>query len=251
LRALEDKTCFSPTELKIINNILKNSTYDAETVKNWLDVLIGIPGKKYYGSYLNFIKDVTTPKPTYPCAKSGIKYKKLICKLKDGNLAWTDSVKPISSETVTSWPTDYIDGKVNWREAAKRITEFFKELSAASSLSGAASVEFMKKYSYPGLFNFDLEPKLSACQKFVDLQNSAGTIKVDYTVDLTRLTADPTWMLTSSEGGVLLENQKLVGQIFSIPLRVSVAQNDYSNSGAFSIKRVAIIEGQVYRFSAC
>jgi hypothetical protein len=135
LRALEDKTCFSPTELKIINNILKNSTYDAETVKNWLDVLIGIPGKKYYGSYLNFIKDVTTPKPTYPCAKSGTKYKKLICKLKDGNLAWTDSVKPISSETVTSWPTDYIDGKVNWREAAKRITEFFKELSAASSTS--------------------------------------------------------------------------------------------------------------------
>jgi hypothetical protein len=250
LLALENKKCFSKTEIENLEIALKNTTDDAETVRNWIYVKIGIPGKNFYSSYIPFAKDITTPRVLSSCPKLGQKFKTLTCKKKNGELIWIDSANPIGKYE-SWWPTDFIDGYVNWREAADRLYEFLEQLSLASSTDGPTSVQFQKDRAYPGLFDFNSEPKLSACQKFIDLQNNAGKLDVKYTADFSSLISDPEWKIESSPNGELLTNQKFKGQIFSVLLKVDITQGAFVNNGTYSIKHIAIINGEVYRFSAC
>ena len=250
LIALENKTCFTKTEIQNLNVALKNTSDDAETVRNWIYVKIGIPGKNFYDKYVPFAKNLTTPMVLSACSKLGQKYKSLTCKIKAGKLTWIDSAKP-TGDYGTYWPTDFIDGLVNWREAASRVSKFFDELSIAASTDGPTSVKFQKDHVYPGLFDFTSEPKLSACQKFIDAQNNVGNLSVKYTVDISSLIPDPEWKIDSATNGELLVNQKFEGQVFSILLKVDITQGTFVSNGSYSIKHIAIKNGQVYRFSAC
>ena len=250
LLALESPKCFSKAELDNIKIGLKNTTDDAETIRSWIYVGIGIPGKNYYTRYVPFAKYLTTPLVLATCDKSGAKYKTLTCKTKGGKLVWIDSVKPDGNYEVY-WPTDFIDGKSNWRDAANRVDSFFQALSNAASSDGVTSIQFQKDHSYPGLFDFNSEPKLSACQKFIDAQNNVGKLDVKYTADISRLTPDPEWIIQSNANGELLANQPLAGQIFSVPIKVDFTQGTTSIPGTYSIKHIALINGVVYKFSAC
>ena len=250
LLALENKKCFSTTELKNIEVALKNTTDDAETVRNWIYVKTGIPGKNFYDKYVPFAKSITTPVALSLCPKLGKKFQTLTCVNRKGKLLWIDSANP-SGNYESYWPTDFIDGYVNWRGAANRIYEFLEKLSVASSTDGLTSVQFQKDRAYPGLFDFNSEPKLSACQKFIDLQNNAGKLEVKYTADFSSLIPDSEWRIEKSSNGELLVNQKLTGQIFSVLLKVDVSQGTFVSKGEYSTKRFALIKGEVYRFSAC
>jgi hypothetical protein len=250
LLALENKKCFSRTEVKNTEVALKNTTDDAETVRSWIFVKTGIPGKNFYNKYVPFAKSITTPMALSVCPKLGQKFKTLTCKNQNGKLLWIDSANP-SGDYESYWPTDFIDGYVNWRGAANRIYEFLEKLSIASSTDGSTSVQFQKASSYPGLFDFNAEPKLSACQKFIDLQNNAGKIDVKYTADFSSLIPDPDWKVENSPNGELLVNQKLSGQIFSVLLKVDISQGTFVSKGEYSTKRFGLINGAVYRFSAC
>lgn len=250
LLALENRKCFSKTEVANTEVALKNTTDDAETVRNWIYVKIGIPGKNFYSKYVPFTESLTTPMVLSFCPKLGQKFKSLTCKNRNGKLLWIDSANP-SGEYTSYWPTDFIDGYVNWRGAADRIYKFLEQLSIASSTDGPTSVQFQKDRAYPGLFDFNSEPKLSACQKFIDLQNNAGKLDVKYTADLSSLRPDTEWKIENSPNGELLINQKLTGQIFSVLLKVDVTQGTFVSNGNYSTKHFGIINGEVYRFSAC
>ena len=250
LLALENPKCFSKAELENINIGLKNTSDDAETIRSWIFVGIGIPGKNFYETYVPFAKYLTTPLVLAACEKAGLKYKTMTCRLKDGHLIWIDSVKP-SGDYGVYWPTDFIEGKSNWRDAAKRVDEFFLAFSTAVSTDGKTGIQFQKDHSYPGLFDFNAEPKLSACQKFIDAQNNVGALQVKYTADISRLNPDPNWIIETNPNGELLANQPLAGQIFSVPVKVDMTVGTTSIPGTYSTKHIALINGVVYRFSAC
>jgi hypothetical protein len=162
-----------------------------------------------------------------------------------------DSVKSTSQSESPGWPTDFIDGQVNMIEAKKRIVQYFEENSAAAGANGATSVEFMKRTAYPGLFNFESEPKLTACKDFSALQDKAGSFKIKYVVAQENIKPDPNWVISDGSHGELIVNQVFKGQVFSVPVRVEISQGDWSDPGSFAYRHVALINGNVYRFSAC
>ena len=250
LLALDNPKCFSKAELKNITIGLKNTTDDAETIRSWIFVEIGIPGKNFYETYTPFAKYLTTPLVLAACEKVGLKYKTMTCTLKDGNIIWIDSVKP-SGDYGVYWPTDFIEGKSNWRDAAKRVNDFFARFSTAASTDGITGIQFQKDNSYPGLFDFNVEPKLTACQKFIEAQNKVGLIQFKYTADISRLIPDPNWVLETNPNGELLANKPLAGQIFSVPIKVDMTIGTTTIPGNYSTKHIALINGSVYRFSAC
>lgn len=251
LRALEAKKCLTKTEIANLEESLANSQADALTVKSWIDVMTGIPGKKYYSGYLDLPKYLTTPQNWKLCEKKGSKYKTMVCKTYEGKLRWVNTIKSVETSTTPSWPTNFIDGQVNLIEAKSRITKYFEDNSIVAGTNGAASVDFMKRTAYPGLFNFDAEPKLTACRDFAALQDKAGALRIKYVVNLDEVKPDPDWVISDGSRGELIVNQKFNGQIFSIPVRIEISQGDWSDPGKFSFRHVAIIDGVVYRFSAC
>jgi len=251
LRALESKKCFTATEILNLESALSNSEDDAISVKSWIDVLTGIPGKKFYYIYLELPKYLSKPLAWNFCDKKGAKYKTLTCKTNEGKLRWVDVSYSPNQPSTPSWPTDFIDGQVNLIEAKKRILKYFEENSVVASTTGAISVDFMKRTSYPGLFDFDAEPKLTACRDFAALQDKAGSFKIKYVVSEENIKPDPDWVITDSSKGELIVNQKFKGQVFSLPVRIEISQGDYSDLGKFSYRHVAIINGVVYRFSGC
>jgi len=251
IRALESKKCFTATEVLNLNESLNNSTSDSVSVKSWIDVGMGIPGRKFYRSYLDLVKYVTTPQAWNYCEKKSSKYKSLVCKIYKGELRWVDTSVSENMTTTVNWPTDFIDGQVNLIEAKNRIIKYFEENSIVASANGAVSVEFMKKTSYPGLFNFDIEPKLTACKDFIALQDKAGAFKIKYVVNIEGIKPDPDWVLSDGLRGELIVNQKFKGQVFIVPVRIEISQGDWSDPGTFAFRHVALIDGAVYRFSAC
>jgi len=251
LRALESKKCFTATEILNLEGSLANAEADAISVKSWLDVLTGIPGVKFYSSYLELPKYLAKPQAWNFCEKKGAKYKTLTCKTNQGKLRWVDVSYSPNEPSTPTWPTDFINGQVNLIEAKKRITKYFDENSIAAGTNGAASVEFMKRTSYPGLFNFDVEPKLTACKDFAILQDKAGAFKIKYVVNLDGIKPDPDWVISDGSKGELIVNQKFTGQIFSVPVRIEISQGDWSDPGTFAFRHIAIINGAVYRFSGC
>ena len=62
---------------------------------------------------------------------------------------------------------------------------------------------------------------------------------------------DPDWIITSDINGELIVNQKFKGQVFLVPVKLSVSQGDNTEIGPIRFRHVAIIDGVVYRFSAC
>ena len=251
LRALDSKKCFTPTEILNLEGSLANAEADAISVKSWIEVLTGIPGKKFYSSYLELPKYLSKPIAWNFCEKKGAKYKTLTCKTNAGKLRWVDVSYSPNEPSTPSWPTDFIDGQVNMIEAKKRILKYFEENSVVASTSGAVSVDFMKRSSYPGLFDFDAEPKLTACRDFAVLQDKAGSFKIKYVVSEENIKPDPDWVITDSSKGELIVNQKFKGQVFSLPVRIEISQGDWSDPGKFSYRHVALINGVVYRFSGC
>jgi hypothetical protein len=251
LRALESKKCFTATEILNLEGSLANAEADAISVKSWLDVLIGIPGKKFYSSYLELPKYLAKPIAWNFCEKKGVKYKTLTCKTHEGKLRWVDSSYTPSETSTPGWPTDFIEGKVNLIEAKKRIRKYFEENSVVAGTNGAASVDFMKRTSYPGLFNFEAEPKLTACKDFAALQDKAGSFKIKYVLSEDNIKPDPDWVISDGSQGSLIVNQKFQGQVFSVPVRIEISQGDWSDPGTFAYRHVALIDGIVYRFSAC
>jgi hypothetical protein len=250
-RALESKKCFSTTEIKNLEVELSNAEADALTVKSWIDVQIGIPGKKFYTNYLELPKFITKPGAWKFCEKKGVKYKTLTCKINEGKLQWIDSAYSPSTPTEPSWPTDYIEGKVNLFEAKKRIIKYFEDNSLAAGTNGSTSIDFMKRTSYPGLFNFDIEPKLTACREFAALQDKAGAFKIKYVVAEENIKPDPDWVISDGLRGELIVNKKFIGQVFSVPVRIEISQGDWSDPGTIAYRHVALINGEVFRFSAC
>ena len=251
LRALESKKCFSATEILNLEGSLANAEADAISVKSWIEVMTGIPGQKFYSSYLELPKYLAKPTAWNFCEKKGAKFKSLTCKTYQGKLRWVDAAYSPNQQSTPSWPTDFIDGQVNLIEAKKRILKYFEENSGVASTSGAVSVDFMKRSSYPGLFDFDAEPKLTACRDFAALQDKAGSLKIKYVVSEENIKPDPDWVITDSSRGELIVNQKFKGQVFSLPVRIEISQGDWSDPGTFSYRHVALISGVVYRFSAC
>lgn len=251
LRALESKKCFTPTEILNLEGSLANAEADAISVKSWIEVLTGIPGKKFYSSYLELPKYLAKPQAWNFCEKKGAKFKTLTCKTNQGKLRWVDASYSPNQPSTPSWPTDFIDGQVNMIEAKKRITAYFDENSIAAGATGTTSVEFMKRTSYPGLFNFDVEPKLTACKDFAALQDKAGAFKIKYVINLDGVKPDPDWVISDGSRGELIVNQKFKGQIFLVPVRIEISQGDWSDPGSFAFRHVAIINGSVYRFSGC
>jgi hypothetical protein len=251
LFALESQKCFTAVETRNLEEALANSASDAVTVKSWIEAQIGIPGKKFYGSYIELPQYITTPQRWTFCGKKGTKFKSLTCKTFEGKLRWVDSAFPVNDTSSPSWPTNFIDGKVNMIEARNRIKTYFEENSRVASLSGSASVEFMRRTSYPGLFNFDSEPKLSACRDFATLQDKAGILTVKFVVAEDGIKPDPNWVIPSNVNGELIVNQKFNGQTFLVPVRIDVSQGEWSSPGTFANRRVALIDGTVFRFSAC
>ena len=251
LRALESKKCFSATEILNLEGSLANAEADAISVKSWIEVMTGIPGQKFYSSYLELPKYLAKPTAWNFCEKKGAKFKSLTCKTYQGKLRWVDAAYSPNQQSTPSWPTDFIDGQVNMIEAKKRILKYFEENSVVASTSGAVSVDFMKRSSYPGLFDFDAEPKITACRDFAALQDKAGSFKIKYVVSGENIKPDPDWVITDSSRGELIVNQKFKGQVFSLPVRIEISQGDWSDPGTFSYRHVALINGVVYRFSAC
>lgn len=251
LRALESKKCFSATEILNLEGSLANAEADAISVKSWIEVMTGIPGQKFYSSYLELPKYLAKPTAWNFCEKKGAKSKSLTCKTYQGKLRWVDAAYSPNQQSTPSWPTDFIDGQVNMIEAKKRILKYFEENSVVASTSGAVSVDFMKRSSYPGLFDFDAEPKITACRDFAALQDKAGSFKIKYVVSGENIKPDPDWVITDSSRGELIVNQKFKGQVFSLPVRIEISQGDWSDPGTFSYRHVALINGVVYRFSAC
>jgi hypothetical protein len=251
LRALESKKCFTKTEIMNLEGSLANAEADAISVKSWIDALIGIPGKKFYSGYVELPKFLAEPSPWNFCDKKGAKSKSLTCKSHKGKLRWVDNSYNASEPGEASWPTDFIDGYVNMIEARKRIAKYFEENSVVAGANGAASVEFMKRTSYPGLFQFDTEPKLSACKDFQDLQDKAGAFRIKFVVSLDAVKPDPDWVISDGSRGELIVNRKFKGQVFSVPVRTEISQGDWSDPGSISYRHVTIIDGSVYRFSAC
>jgi len=251
LRALDSRACFTPTEILNIEESLANEEADAISVKSWIDVMTGIPGKKFFTSYLELPKYLAKPQPWSFCEKKGMQYKTLTCKTYQGKLRWVDSVKSSNQSDSPSWPTDFIDGQVNMIEAKKRIMQYFDDNSAAAGANGATSVEFMKRTTYPGLFNFESEPKLTACKDFAALQDKAGAFKIKYVVAQDNIKPDPNWVISDGSHGELIVNQVFKGQVFSVPVRIELSQGDWSDPGTFTYRHVALISGNVYRFSAC
>jgi hypothetical protein len=251
LRALESKKCFTATEILNLEGSLANAEADAISVKSWIEVLTGIPGQKFYSSYLELPKYLAKPTAWNFCEKKGVKFKTLTCKTYQGKLRWVDVAYSPNQQSTPSWPTDFIDGQVNLIEAKKRIEKYFEENSIAASTNGAASVEFMKRTSYPGLFNFDVEPKLTACKDFAALQDSAGVVKIKYVVNMDGIKPDPDWVITDGSRGELIVNQKFAGQIFAVPVRIEITQGDFNDQGTFAFRRIAMIKGAAYRFSGC
>ena len=251
LRALESKKCFSATEILNLEGSLANAEADAISVKSWIEAMTGIPGQKFYSSYLELPKYLAKPTAWNFCEKKGAKSKSLTCKTYQGKLRWVDAAYSPNQQSTPSWPTDFIDGQVNLIEAKKRILKYFEENSVVASTSGAVSVDFMKRSSYPGLFDFDAEPKITACRDFAALQDKAGSFKIKYVVSGENIKPDPDWVITDSSRGELIVNQKFKGQVFSLPVRIEISQGDWSDPGTFSYRHVALINGVVYRFSAC
>lgn len=253
LRALESKKCLTKTELLNLNETLANTESNIEVIKSWIDVGIGIPGQNFYSSYMSLPKYLTTPQVWSFCEKNQARdrLKKLTCKKYENALRWiSDSYRP-SQVTDITWPTGFIEGKVNLIEAKSRIVKYFEENSVAASTSGASQVEFMKKTSYPGLFNFETEPKLSSCQKFIELQDSARGARIKFVVSTENIRPNPDWIILDNSQGELIVNQKFKGQIFTIPVKIEASIGDQTLSGNTVIRHLAIIDGVVYRFSAC
>ena len=251
LRALESRKCFTSTEINNLEMSLDNVTADAVSVKSWIDAGIGIPGKNFYSSYVVLPKYLSQPRAWNYCEKKGAKSKSLTCKTYEGKLRWIEVGFDPKNVGEPSWPTDFIDGKVNLIEARKRITNYFNDNSIVASTNGAAFVDFMKRTSYPGLFNFESEPKLTACKDFAALQDKAGAFKIKYVVAQENIKPDPQWVISDGSRGELIVNQEFKGQIFSVPVRIEISQGDWSDPGTFAHRHVALIDGSVYRFSAC
>jgi hypothetical protein len=251
LRALESRKCFTATELLNLEEALANATADAISVKSWIEVLTGIPGRKFYSSYVKLPKYLSKATPWHHCAKKGTKYKTLTCKMHEGKLRWIDASYSTNTISTPSWPTDFIDDQVNLIEAKKRILKYFEDNSVVASSSGIPSVEFMKRTSYPGLFDFEVDPKLTACKEFASLQDNAGPIKVKYVVSEENIKPNPNWVISDGSRGELIVNRKFRGQVFTVPVRIEISKGDWSEPGTFANRHVAILDGVVYRFSAC
>ena len=162
-----------------------------------------------------------------------------------------DTAYTAAQDCEVSWPSDFIEGKVNLIEAKKRIVKYFEENSTVASTSGAASVEFFKRTSYPGLFDFNKEPKLSACKDFAALQDKASGYKIKYVANIDGIKPDQEWVLTDASRGELIINQKFNGQVFAVPVRIESSQNEWNDPGTWQVRHVAILGGEVFRFSAC
>jgi hypothetical protein len=251
IRALESRKCFTATEIANLEMALSNVSADAISVKSWIEVGTGIPGKKFYSTYLELPKYLSKPIGWNYCDKKGAKYKTLTCKSYEGKLRWIESGFDPNQIGEPTWPTDFIDGKVNLIEARKRIVNYYAANSEALNTNSGAAIEFMKRTSYPGLFNFDAEPKLSACKDFGALQDKAGAFKIKFVTSQENIKPDPDWVLSDGTHGELIVNQKFGGQVFIVPNRVEISQGDWTDPGSFANRHVAIIDGLVYRFSAC
>ena len=251
LRTLEGKKCLTKTETAIVEESLANATADVVSVKAWIDVQTGIPGQNYYKSYMDLPKYLSTPGRWKFCEKKGSKYKSLNCEIYEGKLRWIDKARASDSSTTPTWPTDFINGQVNMIEAKLRIANYFEKNSLAASTNGAASVDFFKRTSYPGLFDFNSEAKLTACKNFAELQDKAGSYKIKYVVNVDGIKLDPDWVLTDASRGEQIVNKKFKGQVFVVPVRIDISQNDWNDPGTWQLRHVAILEGEVFRFSAC
>ncbi len=251
LRALENRKCFTKTELLNLEESLRNIDSDSAVVKSWLDAKIGIPGRNFYQSYLELPKFLATPQEWQHCEKRSKKYKDLICNLYNGKLRWISSKISVDSAQEVTWPTGFIEGQVNLIEAKIRIVNYFDENSRVFSSSGEEAVDFMKKTSYPGLFDFDSEPMISQCREFKDLQDRARPILVKYSVSVEGVKPDPNFVIADGSRGQQILNTELGGQVFSVPVRLEVSKGDYSEPGSVFIRRISIINGDVYRMSAC
>lgn len=251
LRALESKRCFKKIELLNLEEVLYNAETDALTTKSWIDVQIGIPGKNFYQKYVKFQKYITTPAAGALCEKKLIRYKDLVCKLSKGKLRWIDNQSSTKTNVAPYWPTGFINGQVNLTEAKKRISDYFEEDSKATSSSPEDMIKFVQRTSYPGLFNFESEPKLSKCKERLALGQQAGKILAKYTVSVDNIKPDPDWTITTDINGELIVNQKFKGQVFLVPVKLTVSQGDYTEIGPIKFRHLAILDGIVYRFSAC
>ena len=251
LRALESRKCFTSTEINNLKMFLNNTTADAVSVKSWIDVGLGIPGKKFYSSYIELPKYLSQPMSWNYCEKKGAKYKTLTCKTYEGKLRWVEAGFNPKNVGEPTWPTDYIDGKVNLIEAKKRIAKYYEDNSTAFNTNSSAALDFMRRTSYPGLFNFDIDPKLTACKDFAALQDKASAFKVKFVTLKENIKPDQDWVIPDGTHGELIVNQKFKGQVFVVPLRAEISQGDWSDPGTFGNRHVAIIDGDVYRFSAC
>ena len=250
-RALESRKCFTKIELSNLEEVLYNAETDALTVKSWIDAQIGIPGQNFYQKYVRFQKYITTPAAWALCGKKQEKYRNLVCKLYKGKLRWVDTQSSTKTNTEPTWPTGFINGQVNLDEAKKRISDYFEEDSKATSLSPEDMMKFVQKTSYPGLFDFKSEPKLTKCKERLELGQQAGKILAKYIVSVENIEPDPDWIITSGINGELIVNQKFKGQVFLVPVKLSVSQGDNTEIGPIRFRHVAIIDGVVYRFSAC
>lgn len=251
LRALENRKCFTKTELLNLEESLRNIDSYSTVVKSWLDAKIGLPGRNFYQSYLELPKFLATPQEWQHCERRSKKYKDLICNLYNGKLRWVSSKIPVDSAQEVTWPTGFIEGQVNLIEAKIRIVNYFDENSRVFSSSGEEAVDFMKKTSYPGLFDFNSEPMITQCTEYKNLQDRARPILVKYFVSVEEVKPDPDFVIVDGSRGQQILNTKLGGQVFSVPVRLEISKGDYSEPGSVFIRRISIINGDVYRISAC
>jgi len=251
LRALESPKCFNKTELLNLKETLKNTSDDARTVKSWLDVQLGIPGRNFYQRYIEFSKYITTPSAFSYCPKAGQKYKDLICRMTNGELRWQNREFSINSSRDVTWPTGFIDNQVNLIEAISRIVKYFEENSRVFSSSGIEAVEFMKSTSYPNLFDFNSDQMIKKCNDYIVLQDAARPIRVKFNVSVEGIKPDPDFVIVDGAQGQRILNTKFSGQVFSVPVRLEVNKDEISDPGTVLIRRVAIINGLVHRFSVC
>lgn len=251
LRALESQKCFGKTELLNLRETLENINSDTGTVKSWLDAQIGIPGRNFYLEYVDLPKYITTPQAFHFCASKGAKFRELVCKIYNGKLRWISSKFPPESNREITWPTGFIEGQVNLIEAKNRIIKYFDENSKVFSASGEEAVEFMKRTSYPGLFDFNSDQMLNKCREYRDLQENARPIRVKYYVSTEDIKPNPDFIIVDGSQGQKILNTKFSGQVFLVPVRLEFNKGDVSDPGIAQIRRLAIIDGDVYRFSAC
>ena len=251
---LNSKNCISSSERKNIQWDLQRYSERSQIVLSWIETEIGIPPFDYYSSFIDWKRNLEEPKSGYFCERKALKKEGFECQQFPDGLFWKSTKEaPVEKQENSSIElNDFIDGKVSLYGAKVLAKKLYEEVTLNFSESPMKAYETIKKFAYPGLYDFDSARTSESCKIWTDATLVPGSYSITFTPNLERMRPDPGFTIKDDSGGQLILNQTFKGQVFVSPVTIEFREGErLVGDPIVRDLRVAVLDGIMYRFAGC